>query len=523
MINSSGERTGLFNKTELEKINHGGLEVSQQGPVKESKFSFAPGKLRDIFLVLIGISILVCLCLIASVYSLSLDDPSFSGPSSGWCPLPLPEHLHAFQNSSDIDSGPTNMSHILFGIGGSAKTYHSRSSYNNLWWNPNTSRGFVWLDKKPAGYGGLHPEALIPCQISKDWTRFKYSHSQSAVRIARIVYESFKLGFPNVRWFVMGDDDTVFFTENLVTVLGKYDHNQMYYIGGNSESVEQDLMHSYDMAFGGGGFAVSYALAAQLAKILDDCLNRYYYFYGSDQRIWACVSEIGVPLTKESGFHQLDIKGDPYGLLAAHPMAPLVSLHHLDSFGPLFPSQSTQTDSLENLLGAYRVDPARILQQSFCYDHKREWSISISWGYSVQIYPTMLTPTDLQTPLQTFQTWRSRSEGPFTFNTRPMSSDPCNQPVRYFLDQIEEVGTSGSLSGYQRFVDKDRKCLKPDHNVQAQRIRVSALKLDQQYWKNAPRRQCCQIMDGGSIKEQEGGIISITLRKCRPGETINSF
>jgi hypothetical protein len=110
---------------------------------------------------------------------------------------------------------------------------------------------------------------------------------------------------PDVRWFVMGDDDTVYYTDNLVSVLSRYDHNQMWYIGGNSESVEQDVIHSYDMAFGGGGFALSYPLAERLVSILDGCLDRYYYFYGSDQRIWACISEIGVPLSRERGFHQV--------------------------------------------------------------------------------------------------------------------------------------------------------------------------------------------------------------------------
>ncbi|KDP44914.1 hypothetical protein JCGZ_01414 [Jatropha curcas] len=70
---------------------------------------------------------------------------------------------------------------------------------------------------------------------------------------------------------------------------------------------EKDLMHAYDMAFGGGGFAISYPLAEKLVNILDGCLDRYYYFYGSDQRIWACISEIGVPLTLERGFHQVRV------------------------------------------------------------------------------------------------------------------------------------------------------------------------------------------------------------------------
>lgn len=230
----------------------------------------------------------------------------------------------------------------------------------------------------------------------------------------------------------MGDDDTVYFTENLVSVLAKYDHRQMWYIGGNSESVEQDVMHAYGMAFGGGGFAVSFALAEKLVGKLDGCLERYYYFYGSDQRIWACISEIGVPLSRHPGFHQFDIRGDPYGILAAHPIAPLVSLHHLDYVAPMFPNL-TRIDSLKTLMGAYQVDPPRILQQSFCYDTQRKWSILIAWGYTIQIYPWIMSPHDLQTPLQTFKTWRSGSNGPFTVNTRPVSPDPCHQPVFLFL------------------------------------------------------------------------------------------
>lgn len=105
----------------------------------------------------------------------------------------------------------------------------------------------------------------------------------------------------------MGDDDTLFFTENLVTVLEKYDHNQMYYIGANSESVEQDLIHSYAVAYGGGGFAISYPLAAELVRILDGCIDRYAELYGSDQKIQACLTLIGVPLTKELGFHQVHL------------------------------------------------------------------------------------------------------------------------------------------------------------------------------------------------------------------------
>lgn len=103
----------------------------------------------------------------------------------------------------------------------------------------------------------------------------------------------------------MGDDDTVFITENLVRVLNKYDHNQYYYIGSLSESHLQNIYFSYGMAYGGGGFAISYPLAKALEKMQDRCIQRYPGLYGSDDRMQACMSELGVPLTKELGFHQV--------------------------------------------------------------------------------------------------------------------------------------------------------------------------------------------------------------------------
>jgi hypothetical protein len=182
---------------------------------------------------------------------------------------------------------------------------------------------------------------------------------------------------------------------------------------------------------------------------------------------------------------QFDIRGDPYGILAAHPLAPLLSLHHLDYLNPMFPNQ-TQIESLKSLMHAYRVDPARILQQSFCYNYRRKWSVSIAWGYTIQLYTTLLPAKDLETPLLTFKTWRSWKDGPFTFNTRPMSSDPCGQPVTYFLDKVQKVGKSGTLTTYKRFVGKQGKsCGKAEYGraMAVKRIIVSSMKMDPEYWK----------------------------------------
>lgn len=180
---------------------------------------------------------------------------------------------------------------------------------------------------------------------------------------------------------------------------------------------------------------------------------------------------------------QLDIRGDPYGYLAAHPLAPLVSLHHLVYLDPMFPNKNP-IESLQTLMKPYTLDPNRILQQINCHDRKRQWSISISWGYSIQIYTYFLTATELTTPLQTFKTWRSSSDGPFVFNTRPLQPDPCQRPVTYFMDGAEDVRDSGTKTWYSVADKNYGRCGKSEHSrlTKVKRILVTSMKVDPEYW-----------------------------------------
>ncbi|XP_027173242.1 uncharacterized protein LOC113772944 [Coffea eugenioides] len=488
-----------------------------QDPLKPWKYIlFPPLKATDALTVFMKGFFVVCLVASISLVALSYFSTTTNYRRCSGCEDQAP----LVHSASDYHTnGETQISHILFGIGGSAKTWNNRRRYNELWWRPNITRGFVWLDEELAE-DMKWPETSPPYKVSEDTSGFKYTSgygSRSAVRIARIVKQSFELGVDNVRWFVMGDDDTVFFTENLVTVLSKYDHNQMYYVGGISESVEQDVIHSYTMGYGGGGFAISYPLAAELVRVLDGCINRYASFYGSDQKIGGCMSEIGVPITRELGFHQLDIRGNPYGLLAAHPLAPLVSLHHLDYVQPLFPG-TNRIDSVKILVEAYRSDPSRALQHSFCYDLKRNWSISVSWGYTIQLYPSLVTAKDLATPLQTFLTWRSWSQDPFTFNTRVLSLDPCKRPVTYFFDGVTKVGDGGTMTSYLRPPQPRKQCGNGKYRpaLSVQMFNVSAPILDPNIWKKAPRRQCCEVINGGD----RAGVVRMEIRGCSRWESV---
>ena len=207
-----------------------------------------------------------------------------------------------------------SLKHIVFGIAGSSQLWTRRKEFVKLWWRPAEMRGHVWLEEEAeeaaaaADNGSLL--LLPPVMVSEDISRFRYTNPTghpSGLRISRIITECFRLGLPTARWYVLGDDDTIFNVDNLVALLHKYDPSQMVYIGSSSESHSANTYFSHSMAFGGGGIAISHPLAEALSSILDDCLDRYPKLYGSDDRLHACISELGVPLTREPGFHQVSI------------------------------------------------------------------------------------------------------------------------------------------------------------------------------------------------------------------------
>ncbi|CDY58245.1 BnaA03g58010D [Brassica napus] len=384
----------------------------------------------------------------------------------------------------------TQRRHLLFSIAASRDSWLRRSSYVRLWYSPNSStRAVVFLDRRRLDPDPDH--TLPPVIVSQDVSRFPYTFPgglRSAIRVARVVKETIDRGDDNkdVRWFVFGDDDTVFFVDNLVTVLSKYDHRKWWYVGSNSEFYDQNVRYSFDMAFGGGGFAISASLGKVLARVLDSCLMRYAHLYGSDSRIFSCLAELGVALTHEPGFHQIDVRGNLFGLLCAHPLAPLVSLHHLDAVDPFFP-KTNRTESVARLISAASFDSARILQQSVCYDSSNIVTVSVVWGYAIQVYEGNKLLPDLLTLQKTFSTWRRGSgvRSNYMFSTRDY--------------KLHNVGNCHRAEALKRL----------------QRIRVLSRKLKLNVEQmNPPRRQCCDISSPFNTS------MVINIRQCMPDELI---
>ncbi|MBA0621669.1 hypothetical protein Godav_007270 [Gossypium davidsonii] len=378
---------------------------------------------------------------------------------------------------------PTEIHDIVFGIAASSKLWQQRKEYIKI------------------------------C----DTSNFAYTNRQghrSAIRISRIVTETLRLKMDNVRWFVMGDDDTVFITDNLVRILRKYDHTQYYYIGSLSESHIQNIFFSYGMAYGGGGFAISYPLAKALAKMQDRCIQRYPGLYGSDDRMQACMAELGVPLTKELGFHQYDVYGNLFGLLAAHPVTPLVSLHHLDVVEPIFPNV-TRVEALRRLMLPVKLDSAGIMQQSICYDKSKSWTISVSWGFAVQIFRGIFSPREIEMPSRTFLNWYRRADyTAYAFNTRPVSRNPCQKPFVFYMSKVGmDSELNQTVSEYERHHVPHPPCRWKMANPGALEMVIVNKKPDPHLWDRSPRRNCCKVMES-----KEPGTMVVNVGVCKDGE-----
>uniref|UniRef100_A0A7N0UKY1 Uncharacterized protein n=1 Tax=Kalanchoe fedtschenkoi TaxID=63787 RepID=A0A7N0UKY1_KALFE len=426
------------------------------------------------------------------------------------------------------DSQPNNKTsirHIVFGIGASSDMWHRRKSYIELWWRPDVMRGFVWLDKPLAGGKDHQNDSLLthpPIKISSNTSHFNYAHSgghRSAIRISRILSEMVNLGLPDVRWYVMGDDDTFFVTENLVRALAKLDPDQFYYVGSSSESHDQNIrLFSYNMAYGGGGFAISHALAKAVAKMQDGCIQRYPKLYGSDDRIHACMAELGVPLTKHAGFHQCDVVGSLFGLLTSHPVTPLVSLHHLDVVSPIFPGLN-RVQALGRLALPTRLDSAALAQQSICYDTARNWTVSVSWGYAVQVFRALKPAREMEIPVRSFKNWyKNYDPKGYSFNTRPLSEDRCEAPAVYYLTKaVLDEKLRRTASEYLPHPIGNLRCdtwkKQDDPAVMVQRVEVHKTP-DPNFWSKSPRRNCCRIIESPDKR----GTLGIDVGPCTEDE-----
>lgn len=176
---------------------------------------------------------------------------------------------------------------------------------------------------------------------------------------------------------------------------------------------------------------------------------------------------------------QMDIRGNIFGLLAAHPNTPLISLHHLDHTDPIFPNMTT-TKALNHLLQASKFDPHRLLQQTVCYDPWFSWTVSVSWGYAVQVFPNHVFLTDAIRAEKTFGPWKRGHvlAESFGFDTRVRQPDPCRRPVVFYFDGAGLDGDRVVRSKYRRRMSVENCSVDASSPRRIEEVRVVSRKME---------------------------------------------
>ncbi|KAK9807858.1 hypothetical protein WJX72_011491 [[Myrmecia] bisecta] len=193
--------------------------------------------------------------------------------------------------------------------------------------------------------------------------------------------------FPDVQWYVLGDDDTLFLPPNLNTLLASRDPEQDWYIGQVSEVAGQ-VEQFGEMAYGGGGFVLSHKTMSRLEPEFEDFLKRNRHMYGGDERIGKClISEMSVNLTPHAGFHQLDVdaldengwEASYFSWLETNAGVPTISLHHLEALARHLPSHF----SADAMAHAARNSPATFLRKSAAAS-ERYGAFAITHAFTVR-------------------------------------------------------------------------------------------------------------------------------------------
>jgi len=116
-----------------------------------------------------------------------------------------------------------------------------------------------------------------------------------------------------------------------------------------------------------------------------------------------------------------------------------------------------RTRAMQHFFRAASADPARILQQTVCYDQKNSLTVSVSWGYSVQVFKGNVLLPDLLAVQKTFVPWkRGRNvTDVYMFDTKHYPRDECKRGALFFLKSITS-GKGMTETTYNR--QTPRKC-----------------------------------------------------------------
>ncbi|KAJ3025010.1 UNVERIFIED_CONTAM: hypothetical protein HDU68_007558 [Siphonaria sp. JEL0065] len=112
--------------------------------------------------------------------------------------------------------------------------------------------------------------------------------------------------FPKAEWYVMFDDDSFVYIDNLEEYLSTLDPDEPHYIGQSNRFKGCDGVKVFGQgprfAQGGAGIVISRGAMKAIASILDGCILRYKTCWAGDIRVGLCMRDAGILVKHKDGF-----------------------------------------------------------------------------------------------------------------------------------------------------------------------------------------------------------------------------
>jgi hypothetical protein len=209
----------------------------------------------------------------------------------------------------------------------------------------------------------------------------------------------------STRWFILADDDTIWFPRVLMGALKALEAQygdplkDMIYAGDVSELPHQTAWLG-QMAFGGGGAILSRALALELVKLIPSCSRRFEMeSIGGDARLARCIALVRptnpVPFIRLPVLNQLDLwhARNPQAYLSSRfSRAPPASLHHVNFLPPILPANNPLellnflSRNIPTALQYRRIHFRASSQWPACKAHASDCSVFFTFGFALRVY-----------------------------------------------------------------------------------------------------------------------------------------
>lgn len=269
----------------------------------------------------------------------------------------------------------------------------------------------------------------LPCQIkTSNITRYEERYFQ----LIDFAWKLIQNENQSIKWFAIGDDDTMWFIDNLLKTLEQYDSSKLIYLGNTSDKNETVQRHGNYYAYGGGGILLTKSLVSLLGNSFQLCRKKYSHMFGGDEMIGKCLTQIlNVNLTINKHFHQIDHEGDMEGFFQSG-IEGLVTLHHMFSFWEPFPSEHVEDeiDILKLIENAYRKLNSDYLKRFFKINKQRNQTLLLTNGYSFTLFNRILTKQELY---QLELTWAGHTQF-YQRKTRPKEKNKIDFFFQQFLN-----------------------------------------------------------------------------------------